>query len=69
VFIGRVKHKTYIDVNEKGTEAAAVTLVEMKAEGAAPTERFRMIMDRPFFFVIRDDVTGTVLFMGSVMEP
>lgn len=71
VYISKVKHKTFVEVNEQGTEAAAVTSVEMALTEATPgpPQRFSMIVDRPFFFAIRDDQTGTVLFMGSIVEP
>jgi serpin B len=63
-------HKTFIEVNEEGTEAAAVTAVVMKltsvSEGPRP---FEMIVDRPFFFAIVDRETGLVLFMGSIVNP
>lgn len=65
--ISEVKHKTFIEVNEEGTEAAAVTSVEVGV--TAMPERFSMIMDRPFMFAIVDDMTGTILFLGSVYEP
>lgn len=67
VYIGKVKHKTFIDVNEEGTEAAAATSVEFKCTGMPQITN--MVVDRPFFFAIRDDQTGTILFMGSVSEP
>ncbi|HED24616.1 MAG TPA: serpin family protein [Firmicutes bacterium] len=67
LFISEVKHKTYIDVNEEGTEAAAVTSVEV--EVTAMPERFSMVIDRPFFFTITDEMTGAILFMGTVFEP
>ena len=66
VFISVVKHKTFVEVNEQGTEAAAVTSLYY-ARGI-PTV-VDMIVNRPFFFAIRDDQTGTILFMGSVSEP
>lgn len=70
VCIGEVKHKTFVEVNEEGTEAAAVTSVTMVATSMAPPEKeFRMIVDRPFFFAIRDNRTGLILFMGVVLEP
>ena len=70
IFINKVKHKTFAEVNEEGTEAAAVTSVEMRATSlASPRNRFRMVVNRPFFFAIRDDQTGTVLFMGSITDP
>jgi serine protease inhibitor len=67
LFINEVKHKTFVEVNEEGTEAAAVTSVEVGT--TAMPETFSMVLDRPFFFVIADDMTGTILFMGSVLEP
>jgi len=68
IFIGDVKHKTYIDVNEQGTEAAAVTSVQMEAKGG-PVKTINMTVDHPFFYVIDDNKTGTILFMGIVIEP
>ncbi len=69
-FISKVKHKTFAEVNEEGTEAAAVTSTEMVAT-SMPVERktFRMVVDRPFFFAIRDNKTGSVLFLGSIVDP
>lgn len=69
VFISKVLHKTFVEVNEEGTEAAAVTSVEMGKGLSAPPERFYMEVNRPFFFAIRDNETGTVLFMGSIVNP
>ncbi len=70
VCISRVKHKAVVDVAEEGTEAAAVTSVEIKATSvAAPVDRFNFIADRPFFFAIRDDATGSILFLGAVYDP
>jgi len=68
IFIGDVKHKTYIDVNEKGTEAAAVTSVMMELKGG-PMHNFNMAVNHPFFYVIDDNQTGAILFMGIVTEP
>jgi len=69
-FISEVKHKTFAEVNEEGTEAAAVTSVEMRATSAMrPDKTFRMIVDHPFFCAIRDNKTGTLLFMGSITDP
>jgi serpin B len=71
LFISQVKQNSYVDVNEEGTEAAAVTTVTM--ENAAlelpPVDLFTMILDRPFFFVISDASTGSILFMGVVNDP
>lgn len=70
--ISQVLHKTYIDVGEEGTEAAAVTEIGV-ALGAAPgvhveKKTFYMEVNRPFFYAIRDNRTGTILFMGTVQE-
>ena len=71
IFISRVKHKTFAEVNEEGTEAAAATSVEMSVTSAMrePPKTFRMIVDHPFFCAIRDNRTGTVLFVGSIVDP
>jgi serpin B len=70
VAIDQVKHKTFVEVNEEGTEAAAATSVGMMLTSAQmPTEPFQMVVDRPFFCAIRDNQTGTLLFMGSIKEP
>jgi len=69
IFISKVLHKAVIEVNEKGSEAAAATVVEMMESAAAPVEIIQFIVDRPFFFVIADDRTGSILFMGKVVEP
>ena len=63
-WIDEVKHKAFVEVNEEGTEAAAATSVSLKKGGPIP-----VIVDRPFFCAIRDNDTGSVLFMGSVVEP
>jgi serpin B len=61
--ISEVSHKTFIEVNEKGTEAAAVTSVHV----LSITPQF--IANKPFFFVIKDNSTNIILFMGAVYEP
>jgi len=68
LYISDVKHKSFIEVNEEGTEAAAATSVEIRVESARP-DHFTMIADRPFFFAIVDDLTGAILFMGSLLDP
>ena len=65
--ITKVKHKTFVDVYEEGTEAAAVTSVEIGVT-SAPLE-LRVVVDRPFLVAIRERLTGTVLFLGRVMNP
>ena len=70
LFISEVKHKAWAEVNEEGTVAAAVTSVGVALTSAQqPREKFVMKVDRPFFFAIRDNRTGVVLFMGSVVNP
>lgn len=63
LLISSVLHKAVIEVNEKGTEAAAVTSVEIKTTSAADQPEF--IADRPFIFIIEDTTTGSILFMGK----
>ena len=65
LYISKVKHKTFVKVNEEGTEAAAVTSVEMALESMPPSMR----VDRPFIFAIRENRTGTILFVGKIVEP
>jgi serpin B len=68
--IDEVKHKTFVEVNEEGTEAAAVTSVGVVATSARmPETPFQMTVNRPFWCAIRDNQTGTVLFMGSIVNP
>ena len=67
VFISQVMQKTYIEVDEKGTEAAAVTIIEMDRTSVPSTPVFRA--DRPFLFVIQENTTGTMLFMGKIGNP
>lgn len=69
-YVNEVHHKTFIEVNEEGTEAAAVTSVGIRATSAqVPREPFMMTVDRPFFYAIRDNESGVILFMGSVVNP
>jgi serpin B len=65
--IKRVKQKTFLKVDEKGTEAAAVTSVEMSVTCACPSG-FQVRADRPFLLAIRERLSGTVLFAGLIME-
>lgn len=67
LFISEVKHKSYIEVNEKGTEAAAVTSVEIRL--TAMLEPTEFIADHPFVYTIRDGETGTILFTGIFDTP
>lgn len=64
VFISEVKHKTFMEVNEEGTEAGAATSVAMKKNGTP-----RIVVNRPFFYAITDNTTRSILFMGYVVDP
>jgi serpin B len=64
VWIDTVKHKSFVEVNEEGTEAAAATIVEMKK---GPPSGFRT--DRPFVFMIREKISKTILFIGKIVDP
>ena len=65
--ISRVKQKTFIEVNEEGTTAAAVTSVTVGVTSAGPGETISF--NHPFLFAIREITTGTILFVGRVMDP
>ncbi|MGQ9791012.1 MAG: serpin family protein [Armatimonadota bacterium] len=70
LFIQKVHHKAVVEVNEEGTEAAAVTSVQVGVKSVQlPRPPFKMVVDRPFLFAIRDTRTGIVLFLGAVYEP
>ena len=70
LYVSEVKQNSFVDVNEEGTEAAAVTTVHMQATGRPlPEKMFEMIVDRPFLFVIADDQTKSILFMGVIYDP
>jgi len=67
IYISRVIHQTFIDVQEEGTEAAAATIVELR-EVSMPTPLiFRA--DRPFIYLIKENSTGAILFIGKVGMP
>jgi len=64
LFISRVLHNTYIEVTEEGTEAAAVTVVEIGYTSVPMIPVFQV--NKPFLFVIRENSTGVILFMGKM---
>lgn len=68
--ISEVAHKTYVDVNEEGTEAAAATSVGRTVTSFEPQQKtFYMEVNRPFFFAIRDNEDQEIVFMGVVKNP
>ena len=68
LYIQSVFHKAFVAVDEAGTEAAAATAVVMSLKGAMPSG-IDLAIDHPFIFLIRDSVTGSVLFVGRVLNP
>lgn len=69
LFISAVVHKAYVDVNEEGTEAAAATAVVMRLKSAMPAQIPVFRADHPFLFLIRDNKSGSILFIGRAMNP
>ncbi len=70
LYIGSVIHEANIDVDEKGTEAAAATAVGMDTGGGpSAVKNITFRLDRPFLFFVRDVQTGAILFMGRVIDP
>lgn len=68
LYIKDVVHKAFVSVDEAGTEASAATAVIMDLKGM-PGEPVKLTLDRPFIYLIRDIETGTILFMGNMMNP
>jgi len=71
LYISEVRQRTFVEINEEGTEAAAVTGMLNPVSGLEidPLPPFQMIVDRPFLFLIADEQTGTILFVGIIREP
>ena len=68
IYIGRVLHKTFISVGEKGTKAGAATVVELSGEAAAPQEPKQVYLDRPFVYMLVDCENNIPFFIGTVMD-
>ncbi|KAH7847172.1 hypothetical protein Vadar_022815 [Vaccinium darrowii] len=69
LYVSSIFHKSFIEVNEEGTEAAAASAGVVKLRGLSMTEKIDFVADHPFLFVIREDMTGVVLFIGQVLNP
>ena len=70
LLISEVLHKAFVSVNEAGTEAAAATAVIIGATSAVVEPKpIHLVVDRPFVFWIRDRETGTILFLGRMLDP
>lgn len=68
VTVSEVKHKAFIKVDEKGTEAAAVTSIGVRMTSISVDSPFEMIVNRPFLYVIQDNQTGLILFIGNIKK-
>ena len=66
--LGLVKQKCYVDISEKGTEAAAVTSAQIRMTSARPAPYVKMTVDRPFLFFITDTQESNILFAGRIMN-
>ncbi|KAG5613181.1 hypothetical protein H5410_024462 [Solanum commersonii] len=71
LFVSDVYHKSFIEVNEEGTEAAAITavIVMLQSQCVSIEKEIDFVADHPFLFLVRDESTGAILFLGSVMNP
>jgi serine protease inhibitor len=69
LYIDRVLHKAFVEVNEEGTEAAAATVVVIIEKSPIGSEEVFMTVDRPFVFAIRERQSGALLFMGKIENP
>jgi serpin B len=67
--IAKVFHQAFITVAERGTEAGAATAIIDEGTGGGPEDFVRATFDHPFLWFIRDRATGTLLFMGRVVDP
>ncbi|HHX08650.1 MAG TPA: serpin family protein [Chloroflexi bacterium] len=69
LYVSTLVQKAFIDVNEAGTEAAAVTLAVVQVKGMLSPETLKISFDKPFMFLLRDTSTSTILFAGQVVQP
>jgi serpin B len=69
LYAGEVFHKGFVRVDEKGTEAAAASAMGMPVGASPGGGPPRIVVDRPFLFLIRDNASGMVLFLGRVADP
>ena len=71
LYIDNIIQKTYINIDENGAEAAAVTVVDMRCGAMPPQEEKHatMTLDRPFIYAIRDKATDTIVFIGTIGDP
>jgi len=69
VYLEQAAHKAFVNVNEKGTEAAAITALVARATSGPPEPIAEFIADHPFMFVIQEKETGEILFIGRLVNP
>jgi len=69
LYVSSIFHKSFIEVNEEGTEAAAATAGRIVRRSIVMREKMNFVADHPFLFVVREDLTGVVLFIGHVLNP
>jgi serine protease inhibitor len=69
IWIEKIIHKTFLEVDEEGTEAAAATVVEMWESAGPGMEHPTIFVNRPYIFAIRENHSGTILFIGKIIEP
>ncbi|KAL2498298.1 Serpin-ZX [Abeliophyllum distichum] len=69
LYVSSIFHKSFIEVNEEGTEAAAASAGVVKLRGLLGEDEFDFVADHPFLFIIREDMTGVVLFIGHILNP
>jgi serpin B len=70
LYVSQIEHQSFVEVNEEGTEAAAATTAVMALSAVVNAPRpFRMVVDRPFLFLISDRLSSSILFMGAVFDP
>lgn len=69
LFVSEVLHKSFIEINEEGTEASAVTFGGYQMMCCTIEQEIYFVADHPFLFCIRDESTGVVLFIGTLLNP
>lgn len=69
IYVSSIFHKSFIEVNEEGTEAAAASAGVIKLRGLPMFDKMDFVADHPFLFLVREDMTGVVQFIGHVLNP
>ncbi|KAK3231483.1 hypothetical protein Dsin_003364 [Dipteronia sinensis] len=69
LYVSSIFHKSFIEVNEEGTEAAAASAAVIAVRGLPSFDKIDFVADHPFVFLIREDMTGMVMFVGHVLNP